>query len=36
VRLAPTPNELMLGVMTAVIGAPFFFWLIYSNRSNWT
>jgi iron complex transport system permease protein len=36
VRLVPSPNELMVGVMTAVIGAPFFFWLIFRNRSNWT
>jgi iron complex transport system permease protein len=36
VRLIPSPNELMLGVMTAVIGAPFFFWLIFRNRSEWT
>lgn len=36
VRIVPSPNELMVGVMTAVIGAPFFFWLIFRNRSNWT
>jgi iron complex transport system permease protein len=36
VRLVPSPNELMVGVMTAVIGAPFFFWLIFRNRSKWT
>jgi iron complex transport system permease protein len=36
VRLIPSPNELMLGVMTAVIGAPFFFWLIFRNRSKWS
>jgi iron complex transport system permease protein len=36
VRIVPSPNELMLGVMTAMIGAPFFFWLIFRNRSNWT
>lgn len=36
VRLIPSPSELMVGVMTAVIGAPFFFWLIFRNRSQWT
>lgn len=32
VRLAPTGSELMLGVVTALIGAPFFFWLLFATR----
>ncbi len=32
VRLAPTGTELMLGVVTALIGAPFFFWLLFATR----
>lgn len=32
VRLAPTGAELMLGVVTALIGAPFFFWLLFATR----
>jgi iron complex transport system permease protein len=36
VRLVPSPAELMVGVMTAVIGAPFFLWLIFRTRSSWT
>jgi iron complex transport system permease protein len=36
VRLVPSPSELMVGVMTAVIGAPFFLWLIFRNRNLWT
>ncbi|MHA1113036.1 MAG: FecCD family ABC transporter permease [Alphaproteobacteria bacterium] len=31
-RLIPARGELMLGVMTAVIGAPFFLWLILKTR----
>lgn len=34
VRLLPTPSELMLGVVTALIGAPFFFHLVLKTR--WT
>jgi iron complex transport system permease protein len=36
VRLIPAQSELMVGVMTAMIGAPFFFWLVVRNRSEWT
>jgi iron complex transport system permease protein len=32
VRLMPTQNELKLGVVTALIGAPFFLWLVYRLR----
>lgn len=32
VRLAPTGSELMLGVVTALVGAPFFFWLLFATR----
>lgn len=32
VRLAPTGSELMLGIVTALIGAPFFFWLLFATR----
>lgn len=32
VRMIPTSSEMMLGVMTAMIGAPFFFWLIVRQR----
>lgn len=31
-RLIPARGELMLGVLTAVIGAPFFLWLILQTR----
>lgn len=32
VRLIPTGNELKLGVVTALIGAPFFLWLVVAER----
>jgi len=32
VRLAPTGIEIKLGVVTALIGAPFFLWLVLSTR----
>lgn len=31
-RLIPTPVELKLGVITSLMGAPFFIWLIYKMR----
>ena len=34
VRLVPSGNELMLGVFTALIGVPFFLWLIFKMRAN--
>jgi iron complex transport system permease protein len=35
VRLIPTASELMVGVMTALLGAPFFFWLIITRSKQW-
>ena len=32
VRLMTTGRELNVGVLTALIGAPFFLWLVMSNR----
>ncbi|MFP4204351.1 MAG: FecCD family ABC transporter permease [Opitutales bacterium] len=32
IRLLPMENELKLGVLTALLGAPFFFWLIFRLR----
>jgi iron complex transport system permease protein len=34
VRLVSPSGELMLGVLTAMIGAPFFFWLILRLRTE--
>lgn len=34
IRLLPTGMELKLGVVTALIGAPFFLWLIYRARTE--
>jgi iron complex transport system permease protein len=34
-RLINTEQELMLGVVTALLGAPFFFWLIFRSRRSW-
>jgi len=35
VRLLPPERELKLGVLTAIIGAPFFIWLVYKERQRW-
>jgi iron complex transport system permease protein len=35
-RLIATEQELMLGVVTALIGAPFFLWLVVRSRRQWT
>jgi iron complex transport system permease protein len=35
VRIAPTANELKLGVVAALIGAPVFVWIAISRASNW-
>ena len=35
VRLVPTQQELKIGVLTALIGAPFFLRLILSSRREW-
>ena len=32
VRLAPTDRELKIGVLTALIGAPFFLFLVLKTR----
>ena len=34
VRLLPTGRELQLGVMTALLGAPFLGWLAIRRRAN--
>ncbi len=34
VRLIPTPSELRLGVVAALIGAPAFIWIAYRLRAN--
>lgn len=34
VRLIPTGRELNVGVLTALIGAPFFFWLVVRSRRD--
>lgn len=34
-RLISTQQELMLGVVTALIGAPFFLWLVVTSRRQW-
>ncbi len=35
VRLLPPGRELKLGVLTALIGAPLLFWLIWKERKQW-
>jgi iron complex transport system permease protein len=35
VRLLPPQRELKLGVLTALVGAPFFIWLVYKERQRW-
>lgn len=35
VRVAPTDNELKLGVVAALIGAPVFVWIAASRASSW-
>ena len=34
-RTVVVPAELPLGVVTAMIGGPFFLWLVHRTRSNW-
>jgi iron complex transport system permease protein len=34
VRLLPAQTELKVGVVTALLGAPFFIWLIVQNRGR--
>ncbi|MEW6676697.1 MAG: iron ABC transporter permease [Pseudomonadota bacterium] len=35
VRLLPPQHELKLGVLTALIGAPLFIWLVWKERRRW-
>jgi len=35
VRLMPPQRELKLGVITALLGAPFFIWLVWKERKRW-
>lgn len=35
VRLLPPGREIKLGVLTALIGAPLFIWLIWKDRKRW-
>lgn len=35
VRLLPPGRELKLGVLTALIGAPLFIWLVWKERKQW-
>ena len=35
VRLLPPGRELKLGVITALIGAPLFIWLVWKDRKRW-
>jgi len=34
-RLAPPDRELKLGVLTSLVGAPFFLWLVWRERRRW-
>ena len=34
-RTVVVPAELPLGVVTAMVGGPFFLWLVHRTRSNW-
>ncbi len=35
IRLLPPERELKLGVLTALIGAPFFIWLVWKEKQRW-
>ncbi len=35
VRILPPERELKLGVLTALVGAPFFIWLVWKERHRW-
>lgn len=35
VRLLPPGREIKLGVLTSLIGAPFFIWLVWKDRKRW-
>ncbi len=34
-RLAPPDRELKLGVLTSLVGAPFFLWLVWREKRRW-
>jgi iron complex transport system permease protein len=34
VRVIAPERDLKLGVLTAIVGAPFFLWLVYRTRSQ--
>lgn len=36
VRLLPPGRELKLGVLTALVGAPLFIWLVWKERKRWS
>ena len=35
VRLLPPGREIKLGVLTSLLGAPLFIWLIWKDRQRW-
>jgi iron complex transport system permease protein len=35
VRLLPPGRELKLGVLTSLLGAPLFIWLVWKERGRW-
>ena len=35
VRLLPPGRELKLGVLTSLLGAPLFIWLVWKDRKRW-
>ena len=35
VRLLPPEREVKLGVLTALVGAPLFIWLVWRERTRW-
>jgi iron complex transport system permease protein len=35
VRLLPPGREIKLGVLTSLLGAPLFIWLIWKERQRW-
>ena len=35
VRLLPPGRELKLGVLTSLLGAPLFIWLVWRERKQW-
>ncbi|MFM7255403.1 MAG: iron chelate uptake ABC transporter family permease subunit, partial [Betaproteobacteria bacterium] len=35
VRQIPPDREIKLGVITALLGSPFFLWLVWKERKTW-